>query len=302
MQDVHPDWDHEVRTDETVEFDDWVIDKTHVVWIGEINLLYLLAAKAAKAQTIFVASWFDPVERLGAYALADRIVCLSPSLANRLRSNLQLTNIIYVPVELPDTQARSPLTLRPDKPRVLLNLRGPRSRQLGSKLLTSLSRWFHQAPADWTIWVNKSLLCKKSWVHKAFDSTHPASSFRFEHQADWDTQRLLYSSSDLTIIPTMKGNHALDVVMSLAFGSPVVVFNTPPANEYVCKGNGLMAPCMVTYVKGEPTLVPDIQRFEQTVLNLLLNKNQLGKLKRQTGAWSKERKKLFVEGWSTVFR
>lgn len=299
---VHPEWDQEVMTDVNCDFADWASKCQYVVWFYDASIADLAHARMQGAKPVLVASWDDPVSHAELYRQAYRVVCLSPSLAQRLRGELQLKNVVYAPIDMPMLDPRQSITMRPDKPRVLLNLRGPRKQQLGSAMVPMLTNWFHQVQAEWTIWVPRSMLHKRSWVNKCMRSPHKESTFHFVTRADWDTQRLLYGWNDLTIWPTLKGGHALTVVFSLVMGAPVVTFDVPPANEYVSKDNGILAPCQVRYANGRASVVPDLQRYEGYVTRLLTQKNALNKLKKHTADWTGERRKLFTAGWQEVFK
>jgi glycosyltransferase involved in cell wall biosynthesis len=299
---VHPEWDNEVVTDYTCDFKEWASKCQYVIWFYDASIADLLQAKMKGAKPVLVASWDDPVGHAELYKQAYRVVCLSPSLTERLRHELQLKNVIYAPIGMPMLESRQSITIRPDRPRVLLNLRGPRKQQLGPVMGPTLTNWFHQIQAEWTLWVPKNMLHERSWINKCIKSPHKDSTFHFVTNADWDSQRLLYGWNDITIWPTLRGGHALTAIFSLIMGAPVITFDVPPANEYITKDNGILSPCQVRYDNGRATIVPDLQRYEHCVTRLLTQHTALANLKSHTSDWTQERRKLFIAGWNEVFK
>jgi glycosyltransferase involved in cell wall biosynthesis len=142
---------------------------------------------------------------------------------------------------------------------------------------------------------------KKSWIHKCLKTTHPDSSFKFETRADWDSQRLLYGWSDFTLLPVIHSDHGLVPLMSLSMGSPVATFDIPPSNEYINKGNGILAPCQVKYDKvGLASLVPDVQRFESMVKKTLTDGDLVVNMKDHTNDYANDRKSAFIKTWRNL--
>lgn len=298
---VHPEWDQEVMTDYN-RLDDWLSKCKYVIWFHDVTLADIMHANSRKVKTVLVASWDDMATQVELYKQVYRVVCLSPSLAQRLRDEFRLSNVIYAPVDIPLMNPRQSIVMRPDRPRILLNVRGPRKQQLGSSMGSVLTNWFHQLLAEWTIWIPRSLMHSRSWINKCMAAPNRDSTFHFVTKADWDTQRLLYGWNDLTIWPTLHGGHAFTVVLSLLMGAPVVTFDVPPANEYINRDNGILAPCQIRYIDGHANIVPDLTRYEALVTRLVTQKGALARLKKHTVDWTVERRKLFIDGWLQVFK
>lgn len=299
---VLTEWDKKVTTDYKLPFMTWLANKTHVVWAGDVTLEDIEIANLKKVKTILIASWNDPAEYMSLYSSAHKVVCLSPSLSKRLTRIHQLKNVHYAPLDIPSWSVSSSLTLRPDRPKVLINLRGPRKQQLGTKLYDTLTRWFKKVPAEWLLWVPKSLNHRKSWIHKCISSKHEKSSISLINEADWNSQRLILSKADLHVLPVTNTNHGLSAIMSLFMGTPVVTFDLPPANEYLNKANSALVPCQIQYLSdGIAQIVPDLLRLDIAVQKLATQPELLGSLKKHTADDTSDRKQLFKNAWQEVF-
>lgn len=298
---VHPDWDNFVKSDMNYPFKEWVKKQSYVIWFGVASPSDIFQAKRSGQKIVMVASWEDNIYYNSLFRHATKVICLSPSLAHRLRGDTNMRNIFYVPLDLPSFTPHKTLIIRPERPRVLLNLRGPKSGQFGSMLANTMSNLFEHIVAEWTIWVPRSLLHDRAWVSKTLEHKNSEGAYHFASKADWDTQRMLYSWNDLTLLPTLRGGHGSAIVISLLSGTPVITFDVPPANEYLSKENGILAPCQVEYNKeGLARMIPDLQRYETCITKALQQKNTLSKLKKHTSDWSEERRKLFKDGWLDV--
>jgi glycosyltransferase involved in cell wall biosynthesis len=301
-QNVYPQWDSRIRTDRKLHnLSSWFAEHTHIVWIGDVSKQDVKTAKQAGAKTVFIVSWDDSYNVRSLYESFDYLITMSPSLRQRLVAEYKNKKIFYIPLHMIDlAQRQSSHTYRPDKPRVLLNLRNSRSHQLGSKLTPVLKSLFAKHAAEWTLWVPKSLINKKSWISKAIIQNQD-SSYKLEFSADWDNQRWLYGSHDLMIWPTLYIGYGLSAIMAQTMGLPVVGFDVPILNEYLVKENSHLIPVQIQYNKsGIASMSPDLARLESVVSKILAAPQLITKFKKHTGDWSKERYELYESGWKQV--
>lgn len=234
--------------------------------------------------------------------IADRLVIPSQTFDSVLREQLHIRNSMFIPwtAGLPITQKSQQNEL--DLVRVLVPIGSDNATRITLDALTIFTKLAKEHPKI-KITVAYSRTCAP-YSRKLLDTIAKQSQGRIvlSFQDSWSSRTLLYGKHDLTLLPFLCDGAGLSALMSLAMGTPVAAFNMAPLNELIKdRENGILATCSIKHDKlGFPTVMPNMQIFDERVSVLLEDTSLLMGMAHTTGETIKERDSHFDYKWGKL--
>lgn len=284
------------------DFASWMATVDSVIWTHVPYSQELNAVKAAGRSTFVIPSWVElrPVHRK-ILQRADGVLCPHAAAAHVLSRWPSVRSFLV------EWDCGTPITQRAgllsqESISAVVPLYDDEG-SLYAGLLDQLVRILNVMPqVKFTLAYNRSriqssVLRRLRGIHKRFgDRCAAACGVPYRNQA------MLYGRHDLTVWPARGTNIGLTGLNSLAMGTPVLCWQSPPLAEIVSPSAGQRVSCGLRMNElGVTEAEPDFCRFGIELQLLLSNPDRILLMQQSTAAALFERRNNFVDFWRRMF-
>ena len=297
---VHYRWDREVLNGRRNDFGKWASRCSHVVWfdvqkkklaeatrLGVKNILVVLPNRLNEADLLLLNSF-------------DALVCAQRSTYFVLRDRFKC-KVVYIPWNSSRSLVTDPM--RFNGKRIFVPLESKTADVIGPLIFHALRVLLDQ-DKEVEVTVSHTRSLTRPTLHALADLARTHKQVVLLKKPNYADLTEAYATHDWTFISEFRANVGLSALESLSARHSVIVFDTPPFNEFIEDGrHGILIPCKPELgLLGLTNKVRvNAYQVQKSFTRLLDDRLLYEKLRDESWPELVERRYHFYQGWRKLW-